>query len=666
MKEKQNIIWIYHSSKSWEFGFVDVESTKKWYFTHFSNRGKALDWDEVLAEIKIFKGRQEALVKKILKRKRDVFIGIFQKAKKSKNNDYRFGFVLVKNKKIQTDIFIPEKYFKKAIDWDLVWVKVVSWDDRKSPKWKIIEVFWGAKDKYIDACILESWFREKFGEGVENEVKQIKETIDIKSEIKKSRKDLRGLFTFTIDSPDAKDLDDAISVEKLDDQSYKLYVHIADVSNYVSKNSSLDKIALKRATSVYLADRVLPMLPEKLSNNLCSLNPNTEKLTLTCEMLVLKNWNIKKAEVYESLIKSNFRLTYEEVDKIWEKEKSISSNKIKISKNLNIWDRLFWDWILDKELENNINLAWKIKYIIEKKRTESWTLDFEFPELKIILNKKKEVLWIEKQPGFESNKLIEVFMVSANQSVWKLFSSIPFLYRIHEKPCLDDITILQDSLNLFWINFVFKKYDSKEFSLLLGKIKNHKSKQIIEKVILRSLSKANYSTKNKGHFGLWIDFYSHFTSPIRRYPDLQIHRIIKDKIKNKLSKEALNNYKLILDNVADNCSKQERNAEALEYKARDFYICKFYENKIWEIFDTYISGINARWLFITLENGSEGFINLEDYKKSNNKNNFFYNEKLMQFEDKRKNTFYKIWDPIKVELEKVNFDDLIMYFKILA
>ena len=646
--KKRTITWIYNPAKSWDFGFVDVQGEIKWYYVHSFNRNNALPWDKVFAELKTFRGKDEAIIKNILERSDKIFIGNFQEWKKDRNwNWFSFWFVVVRDENFKTDIFIPWKYIKKARTWDLVWVKIVSWENKKNPKWEIVEVLWGEKNKdlLVSSYILESWFKQKFPYDIDKELNDISSDIDIKTEIKNGRKDLRSLFTFTIDWEDAKDLDDAISIEKRQNWNFELYVHIADVSNYIIEWSLLDKNAIKRSTSVYLTDRVIPMLPEKLSNNLCSLNPNTPKLTLTCEMLFSRDWTIIKTKVYESIIESNFRLTYKEIDEI-------EDNKI-ISPSI-----LFWGQELNSILVEKVKESLELKSFIEKNKKSSWVLDFDFPETKIILDDNKQVLEIKRYPKYRSNKLIELFMVSANESIAKLFSTLPFLHRIHPKPSLEDISKLQNTLNLFNIDFVLKNFDTKEFSNLLSIIEKSKNKSVLEKIVLRTLSKAVYSSENEGHFWLWLNFYSHFTSPIRRYPDLQIHRIIKEKLNKNLSKDRIKHYEIILDNIANICSSWERKAEKLEYKVRDYYTCKFYENSVWKIFETSISGLIPKGFFVMLDDSSEWFVNLTSSI------NFVYNEELMQFEDKNNKKLYKLWDKLETVLKEVDFNDLRMNFSI--
>ncbi len=630
---ENTIVWIYSQWK-WDFWFIDVEWIEKWYFVFAQNKNWAMDWDKVEAFVKTFKWKQEAEVIKVIERKQELIVWEFLPSKW--NN---FWFVIPRNRPPLTppyqgggwipDIFVPWKYFSDAQKWDIVWVHVTNWTG-KNPEWEIKEILGKKWDKKIDmmSIIVEWWARIKFSDEVLSFAESITQEINGTSSIE--RKDLTSLFTFTIDWEDAKDLDDAISIEKLDKWWYKLYVHIADVAEYVTEWNPLDKEAYKRATSVYLVDRVLPMLPEKLSNDLCSLNPNTQKLTLTCEMIIWNNWVLKSQKVYESVISSDFRLTYKEVDEIlnWD---------IK-----NGWELLFWLKVIDKLFET-LQIANWLKEKIAKNKQNSWVLNFDFPETKIILDEQWNPVSIKEYPRYDSNKLIEEFMISANEAVSREFSDLPFLYRVHEEPKDDDIASLQETINLFWIKFTFKKADTKEFDKLLDIVDKQEdwSRMFLEKTILRTLSKAIYSKQNLWHFGLWLTFYSHFTSPIRRYPDLQIHRIIKEKLHRKLDKKRLNHYSTILDEVAKHTSDKERKAEKLEYRVRDYFIVKYYKNRVWEDFEWIISWVIPKWFFVVLPDTAEWFVEMTNSQ---------YIDELKEHIDLLTWKKYRLWNKIKVKL----------------
>lgn len=621
--KNEKIIWLYSEWK-WNFWFIDVEWIDKWYYVYSNNKNWALDGDKVEAFLKVFRWKTEAEIIKVIERKQELIVWEYIISKWNK-----FWFVIPKNSNIKNDIFVLWKNSMNATNWDIVWVLVTVWK-RKNPEWIIKKILWKKLDKWIDvlSIIIEAWVNIWFNKKLLNYINQI---VKAKSNIwdLNSRKNLTKLFTYTIDWEDAKDLDDAISVEKLDSWDYKLYVHIADVSHYVEEDSILDKEAINRATSIYLVDKVIPMLPEKLSNDLCSLNPNTQKLTLTCEMIIWNNWKIKSQKIYESIIKSNYRLTYKQVDEIL------------------IWNKKD----IEDELIKNLQIANELKEKITKYKNNMWVLNFDFSETKINLDNNWEPKSIEQYPKYDSNKLIEQFMISANQAVSFEFSKIPFLYRIHEKPVEDDISNLQDTLNIFWIKYIIKNADTKDFNKLLNLVwkLEHWKKIFLEKAILRTLSKAIYSNKNLGHFGLWLSYYSHFTSPIRRYSDLQIHRIIKEKINKKLNKKRIIHYKNILEDVAKKCSEKEIKAEKLEYKIKDYYIVKFYKNKMWQEFEWIINWVIPKWFFVQLKDTSEWFVLME---KSD------YNEAFKIHIDLITWKKYRLWDSIKVKLIEV---DEIMY-----
>lgn len=636
---EDNIIWTY-SQWNGNFWFVDTVintpewKQKKWYFVFPKNKQTALDWDIVEASIKVFRGKEEAEIVRIIERKKWLIVGTYKKAKDN------FWFVLPKNKNIKNDIFVASTNAMWAHDWDVVWVEITKWS-KKNPEWVIKEIIsskWSLdkREEEILTLAVEWGARITFGDDVQEQLSNISEDVD-KKEVAR-RKDFRDLFTFTIDWADAKDLDDAISLEKLDNWDYKLYVHIADVTNYVTENSALDKEALERGTSIYLADRVIPMLPEKLSNNLCSLNPYTDKLTMTCEMHIWgKTGHLIKSKLYESVINSNFRLTYKDVDEI---EK----------KHINVWDELMFRGEATKELLDTIQNANDLKEVIMTHRAKSGTLDFDFPETVVEFDDEGEPIWVKEYPKYNSNKLIEIFMVSANEAVAKEMSRFPFVYRIHEQPKENDILDLQEKLDLFGIKFRFDDATTFEFGQLLDKYKelNDAKRWFLERMTLRTLTQASYSHINFGHFWLWLEFYSHFTSPIRRYPDLQIHRIIKEDLNKKLDPKRQNHYSSVLPKVTKQCSERERMSEKLEYKVRDYFLVKYYKNKVWEEFDWVITGLISKWFFVSLPDTAEWMVEM-------NSSNF--DEKMQTHRDNLGNK-YTLWDTVRVRL--VEADEVLL------
>ena len=652
---ENNIIkWVYSQMDGKSFGFVDVEWVEKWYFVIEKNRNWAFHWDEVIAKTQMFRWKEEAIITKIESRATTNVVGTVQM------KDWAgFAFIIPKGGMFKSDIFVPWKFLQNAKNKDIVNVEITDFEG-KNPRWKVTEILWKKGDLWIEvnSYIAETGFWQKFSESLisDLEKKYSKKTPLLTREGLGvgARKDFRKIFTYTIDWEDAKDLDDAISIKKKENWSYKLFIHIADVADYVEENSSLDKEAFKRATSVYLADRVIPMLPEILSNNLCSLNIGSDKKCLTCEATLDKDWKLVKSTLYEWIIRSNFRLTYKEVDEI-------NNWKIKV------WDDLFCGEIATEELMENIALAQELKIKITNQKNKSWVLNFDFPETKLVLNEKKELVEIKEYPRYESNKMIEEFMVTANEAVSRKFAQFPFLYRIHEIPSEESQEKLTILLNLFNIDFKFTNFDTKEVWELLDLINNSSklsSGQIkfLEKSILRTLSKAIYSEENQGHFGLWVKFYSHFTSPIRRYPDLQIHRIIKEKLTEKLNTSRIIHYKKILPNVANHCSDQERKAEKLEYKVRDYYICGYYKEKIGEEFEWVITTVLPYWVFIQLPDTSEWFLEL--IPKFWEGEGWEYDEQLMRFDNKKLKKQLNLWDNLEVILDEVDMELLRVNFKI--
>lgn len=652
-QDENNIIWIYSQWK-WDFWFIDVDWIEKGYFVFSQNKNWALDWDKVEASVKIFNWKQEAVIIRVIERKLGLIVWEYLAWKWG-----NFWFVLPNNPQIKNDIFVPWKKSLDAKTWDIVWVHVTNWTG-KNPEWEIKEILWKKWDNKIDvlAIIVEWGARIKFSDEVLNFAEKINLPFSKgwplgPPEGGGIRKNLTNLFTFTIDWEDAKDLDDAISIEKMEVGWYKLYVHIADVAEYVTEKNPLDIEAYKRATSVYLVDRVIPMLPEKLSNDLCSLNPHTEKLTLTCEMIIWNNWKIKSQKVYESVISSNFRLTYKEVDEI------ITPPSVPplSGEGSNLKTLLFW-WKITPELIQALLTSNELKEKITKYRNSNWVLNFDFPETKIILDDNWNPISIKEYPRYNSNKLIEEFMISANEAVSTQFSDLPFLYRIHEEPKEDDLAGLQDTLNLFWIKFVFKKADTKEFDNLLEMVSKLEewTRLFLEKSILRTLSKAVYSKENFGHFGLWLSFYSHFTSPIRRYPDLQIHRIIKEKLHGKLDKNRIIHYNSILDDVSKYTSDKERKAEKLEYKVKDYFIVKYYKDKVWEEFDWIISWVIPKWFFVALKDTAEWFVELSRTE---------FMDVLKEHFDPFTWKKYRLWNKVRVKLVEADEKLLRLNFEVV-
>ena len=629
---------------SGEYGFLEVEWEDENLFVFWWNKNKALDQDEVEAQVSIFKWKKEAKITDIIKRADRTWVWEFMQ----KEWD-GYGFVQLFNPAMKYDVFVPNKFLNWATNGNIVAIKIMDWEWR-NPMWKIVEVLWDKEnpETTINGFILESWFKLNFPQWVLKEVDKLKNDVDKE---KKYRKDKTNLFTFTIDWEDSKDLDDALSIRKKENGDYILYVHIADVAHYLQPGGRIQEEAFKRWTSVYLPHKVLPMLPVRLSNDLCSLNPHTEKLTLTCEMLIDSEWKVKKHTVYESFINSDYRLTYREVQQMYDKE-------------LKIGDKLMFGWKITEELLENINIAYELKNKVWKIKVENGLLWFDFPETKIIVDDNLQVVKFTKYPIYDSNQLIEEFMVLANESVSRKFTKYPFLYRIHEKPKQEDIEKLSKILKVFGVFFDFVNYDTKEFAELIEKVKLHKDREILEKLILRTLQKAVYSDVNIGHFWLGLKFYSHFTSPIRRYPDYQIHRIIKLKLKWKLTSNMILNFRKKLEATAKKCTEQEIKAQKLEWKVRDYFMVQYYKDKIWEEFTWTVSGMLNFWIFVALENTAEWFVELIS-KEDKENSPWVPDIDIMQFVNKKTKQRISIWESISVRLKSVDEKRLRLEFEIV-
>lgn len=651
--EKITLTWIYREGK-WPFWFIDTKD-KNWYensyYVFFTNRWNALAWDEVNFNLKEFKWRNEAVVKNVIKRSNSVLTWIFKPCKDFCPNWQKwYGFVILDNPYIKNDVFIAWKDLQKLEEWDKVALKIIKWTG-KNPEWKIIEKIWKTWEKYVDLMTMayEWWAHPKFPDKLIESLKNISNKIN-EDDIKK-RKDLRELFTYTIDPDDAKDFDDAISIEKLDNWNYKLWVHIADVTNYIPENSELDKEAKLRGTSIYFVDRVIPMLPEILSNNLCSLNPFEDKFCMTCEMEVESSWNVIKTDVYESVIKSNFRMSYRIVDDIknmwfkdWDMENLIIKHDSYTQDDLNL-------------LFEKLKLSFELKDILYNHKKNNAYIEFDIIETKIIVDENGFPIEIKEYPKYEANRVIEFFMILANEEVSKKYSKIPFLYRVHPAPEEEDIERLKFALKSIWIKYSDKITD------IIEKIKWNPAESYISKIILRSMQKAVYSDINDWHYGLGLEYYSHFTSPIRRYPDLQIHRIIKEKLHNKLDLKRILHYKNILPQIATLSSENEQKAEDIEHKIDDYLKAKFMIDKIWLEFDWTVSWLIERWFFVQLENTVEWFVDIIwDFKKNNPKFLWKTKQKLkLDYDDllleiTNHNTWerFRLWDKVRIKVIAVD------------
>jgi ribonuclease R len=612
------------------FGFVDIENEDSDVFIPAPYVNGAFNND--IVAIKLIKReskgkRKEGEVIQIIKRNESNVIGTYEKSR-------NFGFVIADNKKFTKDIFISKGKSKGAVSGHKVVVKITDWgNERRNPEGEIVEIIGHINDPGTDIlAIVRSYeLPTSFKEVVMNQVEYTPS--DVLEEDKKGRLDLRHLQMVTIDGEDAKDLDDAITIEKHDNGNYTLGVHIADVTNYVTEGSPLDAEALERGTSVYLVDRVIAMLPHKLSNGICSLNQGVDRLALSCLMDVDDKGNVTNHKLAETLINVDRRMTYTNVKKILEdKDEVINEYK---------------DFV---EMFSNME---DLAAILRDKRKRRGSIDFDFPEAKIILDKEGKPLDIVPYDRNVATKIIEEFMLLANETVAEdyFWQDIPFVYRTHEEPDPDKISHLTSFIHNFGYNIKGDiEIHPKEIQKLLIDIEGKAEEPIISRLALRSMKQARYTSSCDGHYGLATKYYCHFTSPIRRYPDLQIHRIIKENLSGKMEEKRIRRYAAILPDVAKQSSEKERTAEEAERETIKLKKVQYMEKHIGEVFEGIISSVTSWGLYVELPNTVEGLVHVtvldDDY--------YIYDEKQHIFIGERTSKIYRIGQGVKVLVSSVN------------
>lgn len=617
-----------------KFAFVDTEN--EGIFVPRNAFNGALDGDSVL--IKITSGeegnkKKEGEVVKILKREKDTVVGIFQKSK-------NFGFVTPTHS-FGRDIYIPFPHMKGAQNNELVVVEIDFWgDDTRKPEGKIIEVLGNPFDtkNMIDALIIREGMSEEFPKEVMAEVKKLPKTVE-KNEIA-SRKDLRDLPIITIDGADAKDLDDAVFVEKLDNGNFKLIVSIADVSYYIPEGSALDKEALKRGNSVYLVDRVLPMFPKEISNGICSLNPNEDKLTFSCEVILDEKGKIVDFDTYKSVIKTKYRMTYSDVNKILDKDMELCEKYNDIV----------------KMLEEMLKLSKLIRGLKHKRGS----IDFDIPEIKLVLDEKGKVEYIKNRDRGESERIIEDFMIVANEVIAeKLFwLEIPSVYRTHEKPDMERIKNLNEIIEKFGYKIhSFDEIHPKQFQKIIEDSKEKGINLLVHKMILMAMKQARYTVDNCGHFGLASSYYTHFTSPIRRYADLCVHRVLNSTLTGYPSKKSIAKNSEILPNVCEKISKTERNAMKVEDESIKIKLVEYMTRKIGEEYKATIVGFNNKKVFFETEEHIEGYW---DIILAKHYYEFDDREYVMRDMDTGKE--YRIGDKYKIVVARASLRELEIEF----
>ncbi len=615
------------------FGFVKINNNEKneeEIYISAKDSLSALNDDKVIVQIKkksiSENKKREGIIVKILERKDEVVVGIFEPYK-------GFGFVSPINKKIPFDIHIEKKYYNQAVKGSLVEVKLFPKKNNKdNPEGVIIKIL-GHKDDpndEITAIVHDFKIRDEFSNEQLNEANEI--AVPICKEDFIERKDLRNKCFITIDGEDTKDIDDAVFMEDLKNGNVKLYVSIADVSHYIKEGSKLDVEALKRGNSVYLLDRVIPMIPHVLSNGMCSLNEGEDRLTLTCEMEFDDKGEIVNYDIYRSIINSHKRMTYTLVQSI------IGNDDINFC-DLN-------DDIINM-IKNMIILSRKIRELREKRGA----INFNFKETEIVVDENLKPITIKEKERIEAYKLIEDFMISANETVAKEFyyRNVPFIYRTHEANDEEKILNLIETLNSLGISFRYKnKLFPMDIQKLLKSVKGKNYQNIVEMLVLRSMSQARYTKKLIGHFALASKYYTHFTSPIRRYSDLQIHRIINEILDNTLNTKRIKHYDKILDSVALNISKTERVAIDCERDIDDLKKCEYMLPYIGDSFEGIVSGLTSFGIFVELPNTIEGMIALRDIRDDH----YVFDESKYQIIGSNHKRTFKFGQKVKVFLVK--------------
>ena len=606
------------------FGFVSIEGEEEDIFIPESQVHGAFHMDTVQVAITSENTgrRREGTITKIISRGTTRIVCTYEKSK-------TFGFAVPDNPKFGSDIFIPQERSKGAVSGHKVVVEITDYGkEGRKPEGKVVEIIGHINDPGTDimsivkAYDLPVEFSEKIMHQVENVSNEVS-TADMAG-----RMDFREWQTVTIDGEDAKDLDDAITLTKEGD-NYKLGVHIADVSNYVQEHSALDVEALSRGTSVYLVDRVIPMLPHKLSNGICSLNAGENRLTLSCVMTIDPKGNVIDHTIAESVIKVDRRMSYTSVKKILEDH---DENEI-------------------REYENLVpmfELMRELAAILRKKRMKRGSIDFDFPETKIVLDEKGKPIEIKPYERNVATKIIEDFMLIANETVAQdyFWQELPFVYRTHDNPDTEKIKKLSTFINNFGysIHIGQDEVHPKALQKLLQKIDGTPEDALLSRLTLRSMKQAKYTTMSTGHFGLATPYYCHFTSPIRRYPDLQIHRIIKDNLRGRMNAKKIEHYDKILPEVAKHSSEMERRADEAERETDKLKKVEYMSERIGEVFEGVISGVTEWGFYVELPNTVEGLVHVttlvDDY--------FHYNESTYELVGEVTNIRYKLGQRVHV------------------
>ena len=615
------------------FGFVTPDEGGEDVFIPASETMGAMQKDKVLYKVlhKAEKGKKaDGVIVKILERGMQRIVGTFEAGAKG------YGFVVADDKKIAKDIFISRDHTKGAVSGHKVVVEITDYgEDRRNPEGKVVEILGHVNDPGVDilSVIRRYELAVEFPDEVYAEIEHLE--TEVAEEDKVGREDIRDWLTITIDGEDAKDLDDAVTLVKLDNGNYELGVHIADVSHYVREYTELDKEAYARATSVYLVDRVIPMLPHKLSNGICSLNPHVDRLALSCIMEINHRGEVVAHRIAETVINSNYRMTYTAVREILEDGTPELMEQY-------------------QEIVPMLEEMEELRQILGNKRRKRGSVNFDLPESKIILDENGKPIDIKPYERSISTNMIEEFMLVCNETIAEnsFWQEMPFMYRSHQEPDEDKMEKMEQFLRGF--GYHLRKKDGeihpREIQKVLRTAEGTDEERIITRMVLRSMMQARYTAENGGHFGLAAKYYCHFTSPIRRYPDLEIHRMIKKMLHGELDEKSSANYRKKMPDWAKHCSKQERVAEDAERDTDALKKVEYMEDKVGEIYEGIISGVTGWGIYVELPNTIEGMVALnqmdDDFYEFDDKNMLVYG--------KRTKKSYRLGDRVTVYVSKVD------------
>lgn len=649
------------------FGFVSVKELEQDLFVPEGHTGTALDGDEV--EVRLIPGadggvhpegregrRQEAEVTSVLVRNTTTIVGTF------------YGSVIPDNRKIPSDVRIPADATMGAVNGHKVVVRITDYGEsgkgrgglhgreRISLTGEVIEILGHIDDLGVDILSIMRAYHlpQSFPSEVMEEVREIPQSLVLSEGEIARREDWREVLTVTIDGPDTKDIDDAISIRRFRDASgkgmlWELGVHIADVAQYVREGTELDKEAQKRATSNYLVDRVIPMLPHELSNGICSLNPGEDRFALSCIMQMDRKGNVLESRVAETIIRSDAKLSYPGVMRLFE-----DKDESEILQQLELQGKRRGAKTVSHAIAAMLRRGLRLSAILSRKRTADGAIDFEFPECKIHLDRDGRVTDIVPYERNEATMMIENFMVAANETVAERFYwlGVPFVYRTHGVPEEEKLRHLKTFVQGYGYDFRWKsgQVHPRELQTLLAGLKGKPEEATISVMTLRSMQRAMYTTTCGGHFGLALRYYCHFTSPIRRYPDLQIHRIIKEYLHGKLSQKRRSHYDAILPNVCLQSSNMERRADEAERETNKQKMCEYMKEHLGEVFDGSVSGVTGWGIYVQLPNTVEGLVPV----RSLHDDYYVYSEEKAQLVGERTGKAYGLGQPVRVSVASVD------------